>query len=215
MITILVRTLIIYFFLIVIMRTMGKRQIGELEVTDLVTTLLISEIAALPITNQDIPVLYALLPMAVLLFLEVTSSVILIRYPKWKGLVSARPTVLIRKGKPDLHALSELRMSMDELVSEVRQQGVRSLASVEYAILEKNGKLTLLTFDEPNKKKTGLMQIVYCNGEISQPGLSEIGRDEAWLCRALAEQKTTTEDIFCATANEEGELYIIYKESRS
>jgi uncharacterized membrane protein YcaP (DUF421 family) len=212
MITILFRTLVIYFFLIIVMRTMGKRQIGELEVTDLVTTLLISEIAALPITNQDIPVLYALLPMVTLLFLEVASSVVLLRLPRWKGLVSARPTMLIKRGVLDQAALSSLRISMDELVSEVRQQGVRSLALVDYAILEKNGKLTVLSKESPDAPSEGLMHIVLCDGDISRAGLAQIGKDEAWLLRELEHRGISPTSLFCVTANESGELLYIYKD---
>ena len=144
MLTILIRTLIVYVVLICIMRLMGKRQIGELEVTDLVTTLLISEIASLPITNQEIPISHALIPMITLLILEVFSSVILIRFPSLKALVSARPTVIIQEGHLKQDALRELRISMDELISEIRQQGFAELSQIDTAILEKNGKLTVL-----------------------------------------------------------------------
>ena len=121
MTTILFRTLIIYISLILIMRLMGKRQIGELEVTDLVTTLLISEIASLPITNHEIPVLGAVIPMITLLVLEVLSSWVLVRFPRLRGLVSATPTVIIQHGKLDQKALCELRLSVEELMSEIRQ----------------------------------------------------------------------------------------------
>ena len=144
MITILFRTLIVYITLILIMRLMGKRQIGELEVTDLVTTLLISEIASLPITNHEIPVLAAVIPMITLLVLEVLSSWILVRFPRLRGLVSATPTVIIQHGRLNQTALRELRFSIEELMSEIRQQGLTELSQVECAILEKNGKLTIL-----------------------------------------------------------------------
>ena len=215
MVTILFRTLLVYFFLILIMRTMGKRQIGELEVTDLVTTLLISEIAALPITNQDIPLSYALLPMGTLLFLEVLSSVILVRLPRWKNLVSARPTVLIRRGHLDQSALRDLRISMDELISEVRQQGVRSLRDVDYAILEKNGKLTVLTKEtDETSPKRGLMQILLSDGEINRAGLRQVQWEEERLLQALRAQGLSPQEVFCATANEEGDLYVIPKENK-
>ena len=109
MITIFFRTLLIYVILIATVRLMGKRQIGELEVTDLVTTLLLSEIAALPITDTNIPVSHVLIPMITLLFLEVSSSVILIKLPKLKSLVSARPTVIISDGVLDQKALRSIR----------------------------------------------------------------------------------------------------------
>ena len=144
MITLIFRTLLVYIFLIIIMRLMGKRQIGELEVTDLVATLLLSEIASLPITDPNIPVLHAIIPMIVLLSLEVFSSYILIRVPKLKNFLSAAPTILIKDGILDQAALVSTRLSIEELMGEIRQQGFGSFACVWYAILEKDGRLTIL-----------------------------------------------------------------------
>lgn len=222
MITILFRTLIVYTVLILTMRLMGKRQIGELEITDLVATLLISEIASLPVTNQDIPVLYAVIPMITLLVLEVFSSVILLRLPWLKNLVSARPTVIIQNGHLRQSALLDLRMSLDELMSEVRQQGLTDLSQIEHAILEKNGNLTVLPkarFAQPTAeqlglavKEDGLMHIVYCNGTYSKAGLSLIGKSSDWLTRELRRRKLNTDELFCVTANEKGALFWIRKE---
>ena len=222
MTTTLIRTLIIYVVLILTMRVMGKRQIGELEVTDLVTTLLISEIASLPITNQEIPVLYAVIPMITLLILEIFSSFILIRFPKLKGLVSARPTVIIHNGRLHQRALEDLRLSLDELISEIRQQGLTDLAQVECAILEKNGKLTVLPksqFAQPTVEQLGLkpqndtlMHIVYSNDTFSKTGLSLIGKDRRWLKRELERRGLDPERLFCVTANEKGKLFWITKE---
>lgn len=222
MTTILFRTLIIYISLILIMRLMGKRQIGELEVTDLVTTLLISEIASLPITNHEIPVLGAIVPMITLLVLEVLSSWVLVRFPRLRGLVSATPTVIIRHGKLDQKALCELRLSVEELMSEIRQQGLTELDQVECAILEKNGKLTILPkrqFAQPTAEQLNidaaqdeLMHIVYCNGVYSKMGLRLIGKDRSWLDRELSRRKLKPDALFCVTANESGKLFWIKKE---
>lgn len=222
MTTILIRTLIIYFSLIITMRLMGKRQIGELEVTDLVTTLLISEIASLPITNQEIPVLFAIIPMITLLVLEIISSYILVCFPRLKKLVSATPTVVIRGGQLRQDALRQLRLSLEELMSEIRQQGLTDLSMVECAILEKNGKLTVIPKAEYatptvgqlglQVANEGLMHIVFCNGSYSTFGLSLIGKDRDWLERQLARRKLLPEQLFCVTANEQGHLYWIKKE---
>lgn len=222
MTTILVRTLLIYVFLILTMRLMGKRQIGELEVTDLVTTLLLSEIASLPITNQDIPVSYALIPMITLLTLEVFSSYILVRFPRLKNLLSAQPSILISGGILNQSALREARLSLDELMSEIRQQGISDLSYVDYAILEKNGKLTVLpkaayappTAKELNlsPKPEGLMHIVYSNGTFSDAGLQMIGKDRNWLEKQLRRQGVRREELFCVTASDAGKLYWIRKE---
>ena len=222
MTTIFIRTLIIYFSLIITMRLMGKRQIGELEVTDLVTTLLISEIASLPITNQEIPVLFAIIPMISLLVLEIISSYILVRFPRLKKLVSATPTVVIQNGRLRQDALRQLRLSLEELMSEIRQQGLTDLSMVECAILEKNGKLTVIPKAEyatPTVRQLGLqatdeglMHIVFCNGSYSAYGLSLIGKDRDWLERQLTRRKLQREELFCVTANEKGHLYWIKKE---
>ena len=224
MITLLLRTLFIYLTLYAIMRIMGKRQIGELETTDLVTTLLLSEIASLPITNQELPVSYAIIPMITLLFLEITFSVILIRCPRLRFLVSARPTVIILNGVLDQTAMEGLRISLDELMSEVRQQGITSLEEVECAILEKNGKLTIHTKagNEPptaaqlgmTLEQSSLMHIVYQNGTVNRAGLALIGKDEAWLLGEMKRQGLDARRLFCATANAEGDLYTIDKQEK-
>ena len=224
MLTILIRTLIVYVVLILIMRLMGKRQIGELEVTDLVTTLLISEIASLPITNQELPLLHAVIPMVILLVLEIVSSVVLIRFPSLKTLVSARPTVIIQKGELLPEALRELRLSVDELMSEISQQGLTDLSQVDCAILEKNGKLTVLPhgkYAQPTAEQLGLdppddalMHIVYSNGTFSKVGLRLIGKDRAWLTRQLQTHGLITRDLFCVMANENGALYWVEKPSK-
>ncbi len=223
MITILIRTLIIYITLIITMRMMGKRQIGELEITDLVTTLLISEIASLPITNPEIPILHAIIPMIILLVLEILSSVILIRLPILKNLVSARPTVIIHRGNLDQSALRELRMSLDELMSEIRQQGLTDLSQVDCAILEKNGNLTVLPkakYAQPTTEQLGisaedeaLMHIVYSNGTYSKVGLRLIGKNRDWLEKQLKKRGLDEQQLFCVTANENGDLYWIKKEN--
>ncbi len=224
MITILVRILLIYFFLIVTMRLMGKRQIGELEVTDLVTTLLISEIASLPITNQEIPVSYALIPMITLLFLEVLSSVILVHLPKLKGVVSARPTVIIQSGELSQTSLRSLRISVEELMGEIRQQGYPDLSQIEIAILEKNGKLTVLPkaeYAQPtvsdlglSAKPDSLMHVVFSGGSFGDAGLSLIGKDRDWLLRQIKKRGYEKSDLFCVMANREGKLTVYPKEKK-
>lgn len=219
---ILLRTLAVYVALITTMRLMGKRQIGELEVTDLVTTLLLSEIAALPITDPDIPLLNAILPMALLLLLEVLSSLILVRLPRLKPLVSAKPTVIVQNGRLRQKALASLRISVEELMGEIRQQGLTGLGQVDCAILEKNGKLTVLPkplYAPPtakdlglSPKAEGLMHVVFCNRTYNHAGLLLIGKDRAWLDREAERRGLVLEELFCVTANAEGELYWIQKE---
>lgn len=221
MITLIFRTLLVYIFLIFIMRLMGKRQIGELEVTDLVATLLLSEIASLPITDPNIPVLHALVPMIVLLSLEVFSSYILLRAPKLKKILSASPTFIIKDGVLDQAALTATRLSIEELMSEIRQQGLCSLSYVWYAILEKDGRLTILprarysppTQEQMNisSQEESLMHVVYNGNIYNDMGLSLIGKDRAWLEKQMVRRGVSLADQFCVTANSHGEIYWIPK----
>ena len=221
MITLIFRTLLVYIFLIIIMRLMGKRQIGELEVTDLVATLLLSEIASLPITDPNIPVLHALIPMIVLLSLEVFSSYVLIRVPKLKNFLSATPTFIIKEGVIDQAALVATRLSIEELMSEIRQQGLCSLAYVWYAILEKDGRLTILPrarYSPPTQEQMNitaseesLMHVVYNGNTYNDKGLALIGKDRAWLDKQMTRRGVVIADQFCVTANSQGEIYWIPK----
>ena len=221
MITLIFRTLLVYIFLIIIMRMMGKRQIGELEVTDLVATLLLSEIASLPITDPNIPVLHAIIPMIVLLSLEVFSSYILIRVPKLKNFLSASPTFLIKEGVLDQAALMASRLSIEELMSEIRQQGFCNLAYVWYAILEKDGQITILPrarYSPPTQEQLNissqeedLMHVVYNGNTFNDKGLALIGKDRLWLKKQMERRGVSLADQFCITANSHGEIYWIPK----
>ena len=225
MITLIFRTLLVYISLIIIMRLMGKRQIGELEVTDLVATLLLSEIASLPITDPNIPVLHAIVPMLVLLSLEVFSSYILLRAPKLKKILSATPTILIKEGILDQAALTSVRLSLEELMSEIRQQGFGNLAYVWYAILEKDGKLTILPrsrYSPPTQEmlnltspEESLMHVVYNGGVWNDEGLNLIGKDRVWLEKQMARRGVELADQFCVTANSRGEIYWIPKQKEN
>lgn len=222
MVTIVFRTLLIYLILLVTMRLMGKRQIGELEVTELVTTLLVSEIASIPITNQDIPVLHAVIPIFLLLILEVLSSWLPIKLPFLKPVFSPNPTPLIRNGTLCPRAMDSNRLSVEELMAEVRQKGYSDISQIEEAILESNGKVTLVPkpdFVTPNAAQLGLRpkeeplcHIVFCGGRINKAGLRLVGKDAAWFRRELARRHYTASKLYCATANNRGDLTLIEKE---
>lgn len=224
MVTIVFRTLLIYLILLVTMRLMGKRQIGELEVTELVTTLLISEIASIPVTNQDVPVLHAIVPIFLLLILEVLSSFLPLRFPFLKTIFSPSPTPLIRNGSLCPGAMNANRVSAEELMAEVRQKGYSDLSQIDEAILESNGKVTLFPkpdFAVPNAAQLGLRpekeqlsHVVFCGGRINKQGLRLVGKDAAWLRRELARRHCPAKMLYCATANCKGELTLMEKEKR-
>lgn len=225
MLIILIRTAIIYVVLIATMRLMGKRQLGELEISELVTTLLISEIASLPIADLSIPLMHAVIPLITILTLEVLLSVILLKAPFLKNLASARPTVLIRHGVLDQKELRRIRISIDELISEARQSGITSLDEIDYAILEQNGKLSIIpkrmasppTSEDLNiiLKETGIMHVLVEDGVINDYNLKLLCRDREWLVGYLKTQGKRAEDVFLLTVNDTDEFYCIDKEKKA
>ena len=225
MLTVLIRTLIVYVLLIATMRAMGKRQLGELEISELVTTLLISEIAALPIGDPSLPLVYAIIPLVTILALEVFLSVILLKCPKLKNLASARPNVLIRHGTLDQKEMERVRISIDELISEVRQTGLSSLEEVDYAILEQNGKLTVIPKKnaQPATAKdlglcvaeNGISHALIEDGVINRYNLKQLKKDEQWLNAKLTERALRTQDVFFLGIDDGGTLYWIEREERA
>ena len=224
MLTILFRTVLVYVLLIATMRLMGKRQLGELEVSELVTTLLVSEIASLPIVDKNIPLAFAIIPLVTVLALEVTLSMILVKFPKLKGVASARPSVLIRRGKLDQKEMQRIRISLDELISEVRQAGVPSLSDVDYAILEQTGKISILTKKEaqpPSVKDLnlpladkGLVHVLIEDGTVDRYNLELMQLDDAWLEQALAQKGLRKQDVFFLGRDDAENLYWIEKEKK-
>ena len=221
MITIFLRTVLIYVILICCMRLMGKRQIGELEVSDLVTTLLLSEIATVPITESDFPIMHALIPIFTLVAFEVGSSFLLVRFPAIKSFVSARPTMLINRGKVDRKAMMKVRLSADELVSELRQQGVTDITEVQYAILEQNGNITVIqkaeyrnpTLKDLNIKvnEMGIQHIAVCEGKINKKTLERLDIYKEDIMRTLKDQKVALSDVYIMLIDDAGKVEIIKK----
>lgn len=219
MLTILLRTLIIYLTLIITMRVMGKRQLGELEVSELVTTLLLSEVASLPITNQDIPLAFAIIPILTLMSLEVLLSGLLLHVPLLKKLLSARPTILIRHGKPDAEALQKSRISAEELFSHLRQKGVTDPEQVEYAIAEPNGQLSVTlraTERQPttrevgvNPPEVGIMHLIIHDGTVNDRNLSLSGHDRRWLEQTLTSHNLTADKVFLLLTDDGGTVRIL------
>ncbi len=167
------------------MRLMGKRQIGQLEVSDLVSTLLLSELAALPIENHEIPLLYSVIPTVLLMAIEIFSAALQGRFPKFKNIFSPRPSILVRMGKPDFEELEKCRMSSDELLIALRRTGTTDISEVAYAILEQDGSVSVLprAYAKPataqdvsvENTESGMFRIVVDKGAFNENSLGELG----------------------------------------
>ncbi len=213
---ILIRTIIIYVVLVGAMRIMGKRQLGQLEVSDLVSTLLLSEIASLPIENPGIPLVYAIIPIVLVLAAEVFTAALLSRYPGLKGLLSTRPAVLVKMGKPQEAALKRARISADELMVALRKSGSVDISGVAYAILEQDGNISVVP-TAPERPATasdvglspgesGIYHILIENGKVNRHGLLSVGKTDSWIEQFLITQNTPLDEVFLMLADDGGNI---------
>ena len=219
MFILLIRTVIIYIFLLITMRLMGKRQLGELEISELVSTLLLSDIAALPITNPEIPLSYALVPILAITTFEIVTSLLLTKQPKLKSVLSTRPSMIIQKGVIDHTELLKNRISIDELLSELRQKDVTDINEVDYAIIEQNGKMTVVKkadYDRPTRKDLGikiqsggLSHIIVSDGKVNEHGLLLVKKTHRWLDETLKKKKLALRDIYLMTLDDNETLSIV------
>ncbi|NLK39817.1 MAG: DUF421 domain-containing protein [Clostridiales bacterium] len=219
MTTVFIRTLIIYILLISIIKLMGKRQVGELEISELVSTLLLSELATVAITNSNIPLLYSAVPIIVILSLEIIITYIAIKSNLVKRIASNKPNVLINRGIINRSELERNRISLEELVSELRQKNISDIKDVYYAILEQNGKLSVIpkahakgvTVSDMNitAEEKGISHALIIDGHIKTSNLRISGRTEEWLMRQLAELNCKMSDVFFFSVNDVGEINLI------
>ena len=217
------RLVCVYAVTVSALRLMGKRQIGELDLFDLITTLLISELASLPITDSSIPLSHAIIPIITLVTFEVVTSFLLVYFPRLKNILSTRPAVLVRKGQPDRSAMLKSRISADELMSELRQKDVTDISEVEYAILEQNGKITVIQkapFKTPNaaalgikSEESGIYHIVVCEGVINKNSLKSLGMSQEELLQKLKASSVPLKSIYIMLINDAKETKIIKKET--
>ena len=218
MLTIFIRTVIIYIILTVIMRIMGKRQLGELDVGELVITIILSEIATNPITNPERSLLEAIIPMITLASLEILTSALILKAPLFKSILSSKPAVIVSRGVIDFKMMKKVRISLEELVSQVRQNGIYDLNEVDYAILEENGKMSVVPKNanrQPDKSdlkvycpENGIMHLIISDGSVNAHGLKIIKKDRTWLDRKLKQLRLSIKDIFCMTVDDAGKTFI-------
>ena len=224
MITALCRTVILYFLIMIGLRLMGKRQIGELEPSELVLTMMISDLATVPMQDFGIPLLAGVIPILTLLSLSLLLSQMSLLSLRFRELMCGTPTVLICNGRLQQAAMRENRYTLDELLEQLRGQGCASVEEVQYAVLENSGQLSVLPWARqkpPTAEELGfhpaegtLPVILINDGRVLQKNLRRCGRDEAWLQSVLKREKHTAGEIFLLTVDENGKTLCIPKEDR-
>jgi len=224
MMTAFLRTIILYFLIMLGLRLMGKRQIAELEPSELVLTMLISDLAAVPMQDFGIPLLSGIIPIATLLALAMLLSQLFLHNLKFRNLFCGTPSLLIRNGEVQQEELRKNRYTLDELLEELRGQGISRISDVKYAVLENSGKLSVLPrsgVQPPTADRLGLeatddvtLPVVLINdGRILSQNLHACGKDPSWLQQALKErQLSSPKEVFLLTLDEQGHVFCIKKE---
>ena len=223
MFTGLVRTIILYLLIIVGIRLMGKRQVGELEPSELVMSLIIADLAAVPMQDYGIPLLTGVVPILALLSLTMILSVLTMRSVKFRALLCGRPSVIIRKGHLDIQEMRRNRLTVDELLEDLRCKGYTDPSKIWYAVLETNGQLSILpknAIKPPVNQQLGhtvpdneLPVVVISDGQISESGLQQLGHDRLWLDQQL--KGKTPASLFLLLADRSGIIYEAKKEGIS
>ncbi len=208
MASIFIRTILIYLILIFTMRLSGKRQIGEMQISELVTTFLLSELASVPLTNPGTPFLPAVVPILTIIAAEIIFSFLTTKWSLAKKLLDGKPSVLIKRGKLQKNEMEKMRLTLDDLLSELRLKDISSLSQVEYAILEPSGRISAF-----RKDKEGLSHVLVVDGELQKDGLQEAGRSEAWVLALLKRQeRAKMEEIFLLSVTDDGQVTCIRRE---
>lgn len=221
MYTLFFRTIITYLLLVGAMRLMGKRQLGELEVSELVITMLLSELASIPIADNTIPLTYSLLPITVLISVEVIISFLSIKSRNLKKMIGGSPSIIINRGRLCKTEMEKVRLSLDELMSQLRLKDISDISDVEYAILEENGQISVIpkmharnvTLEDMNikKKEKGIVHTIVADGEISDFNLKLIGKSRKWLFERLKKQKCSLNEVFLFSVDDSGNTNIVKK----
>lgn len=222
MFIVFIRTIVLYFLVVITIRMMGKRQIGELQPFELVITIMISELASLPIEDTRIPIIDGIIPIITLLSVQVTLSILQLKSEKIRELMCGKPNILIQDGKIDIKNLRSERFNINDLMEELRLQGYYNLEDIKYAILETSGQLSIIPKTElSNINKLDLKipcqqellpVTLILDGKINKMNLQVINKDLHWLLELLKEYKIPSEkDIFIALLDSKGKFYFQLK----
>lgn len=221
MLVLLIRTVIMFIVIMLLVKIMGRRTIAELHVSELVVTLLISNIASVPMQDVEMPLLTGVLPVAVLVVIEVLVSYAIMKLPSLNGLLNGRPIAVIKDGKIDRNALRKLRMTGEDLFQSLRKKDIFDITTVAYAIVESDGTLSALQYskDKPpsasdvklNVPQEKFNVLLICDGTVDKSSMEFLELNNSRIERFLRSKNLTQDDIFIMTADTNGKFMIIEK----
>ncbi len=218
-----VRTLLLYLAVVFAVRLMGKRQIGELDPSELVVTILVSDLAAVPMQDLGIPMLSGLVPIATLVMVEILMSFASLKSRAFRRLLNGQPAIIIRRGQVDQDKLRQLRLTTDEIVEALRKQNVTSVGDVKYGVIEPDGTLTVV-LRQPQQpvtaemlsltpKDTGLPLVVVSDGRLVPRSLALLKISPEDVENRLKNQSLAVADVFLMTLDDCGNVFIQRKEA--
>ena len=208
MFTNLIRLFIIYFFTVFSFRLMGKRQVGEMQLSELVCAIFISELATSPVNDKSIPLVYGIIPILFLVSSEVIISFLSTKFSPVKRAFDSTPDFLISRGSLNQKALQKSRITIEELMAELRQQGIGGPKDVEYAILEANGKISVIP-----KSPAGIDRALIIDGKLNSAAMKAVNKDKKWIQKKIREQGfKNTSEVFLLTLSDNNEIYSVRKE---
>ncbi len=190
-----VRTFFFYFFIFLIYRMLGKREVGQLGIIDLVVTILIAELASISIENTDVTIFKSVIPILTLMGLEMILAFVSLKKPHIRKFIDGSPSVIIKNGKVNYKEMINQKYSLEDLLSQIREKGYRSIEDIEYAILENNGTLSI--FEYAGKKSPFPMPIIL-DGEIQSDTLKHLKKNDDWVLTILQRRNINLSDVFYA-----------------
>ena len=219
------RCVTLYFSVVLSVRIMGKRQIGELQPSELVITIMISELAALPLQDLNMPLIWGIMPMFLMVGLELLMSLLALKSMRFRALFYGRPIVLIYRGKVNQYELLRTRVSMEDIMEAMRGSGLLNVEDIEVAVLETNGTVSVIpktkvappTAEDlgiKTKESGGIPAILVMNGRKVKENLIKKCIDDKGLSEILNGYQIKMRDVFMLTMDESKKTYLIKRESR-
>ncbi|WP_146812744.1 DUF421 domain-containing protein [Halobacillus faecis] len=205
--SIIIRTLITYLIILFVFRFMGKREIGELSVMDLVVFIMLAEIAVFLIENPSEAIWKAIVPMAVLLAIQIGSAWISLKNQRFRNWFDGKPSIIIKHGKVDEKEMRRQRYNFNDLLLQLREHGIQQVGDVAYAILEPSGKLSV--FETKDDGSSDYAVVLIADGEVQYSGLQTIRKNKQWLVNEVRKQGFHSfKEISLCTINDQGEVQI-------
>lgn len=224
MINTFIRVSILYILVLIIMRLMGKREIGQMQPFELVIAIMIADLASIPMSDVGIPITNGIIPILALLVFQLIISIINVKSVKLREVICGKPSILIYRGRIDEKELRKEKITINELEERLRQNDIFAIGDVEYAILETNGQLSVI--QKPEKRNTipedfniapdyeGIPYDLVLDGKIMDDNLKKIGRDYNWLKKEIQKFNMKPEEALVVTFDGKGQIFCQRKENR-